>query len=191
MAPKLILTGFMATGKSAVARAVAQRLGWRLLDCDELIVARRGQPIAQIFRDHGEAHFRMLERNLIAEIAGERRHCALCGNPRPAVVATGGGAIVDPQNFAALNRAGVVICLIARPEVIARRIGPAAASRPLLTEGGKPLAVRIGELIEARRAAYARAPVTIDTSDLSVRAVAEATIAAYALHGREKWAASA
>ena len=61
MAPKLILTGFMATGKSAVARAIARRLHWRLVDCDERLAAQAGKSIPEIFRAHGEAHFRALE----------------------------------------------------------------------------------------------------------------------------------
>ena len=191
MAPKLILTGFMATGKSAVARAIARRLRWRLIDCDERIVARAGKSIPEIFRAHGEAHFRTIEREMIREIAVERRRCPQCGKPLPAVIATGGGALVDAQNFAALSRCGVVICLAARPEVIARRAGPHAASRPLLAGGGKPLRDRIAELIEARRDAYARAPITIDTSDLSIDQAAEAAIAAFTEYAAKSWTASA
>lgn len=188
MAPKLILTGFMATGKSVAARACAQILGWRLIDCDAIITARAGRPIAEIFRAHGEAHFRTLERELIADIAGERRRCPQCGNPLPAVIATGGGAIVDPRNFAALSRIGVIVCLTARPEVIARRIGPAAASRPMLTAGGKPLPERIAELIAARREAYARAPLSLDASDLTIDQTAAAIVAAFTTYGRKSWA---
>ena len=191
MAPKLILTGFMATGKTAVARAIARRLRWRLIDCDERIVARARMPIPEIFRLHGEARFRAIEHELIAEIADERRRCPQCGNPLPAVVATGGGAILDARNFAALSRCGVMVCLAARPEVIARRVGPHAASRPLLAAGGKPVRERIAELIETRRVAYARAAVTIDTSDISVEEAADAAIAEYTEYARKSWAASA
>ena len=191
MAPKLILTGFMATGKSVVARSLARRLAWPLLDCDAEIAARAGRPIPEIFRRQGEAHFRALERAVIAGVANDPRRCPQCGNPRPAVVATGGGAIVDPENFAALRRAGVIVCLVARPEVIAKRIGPAVKSRPMLTQGGKPINRRIAELIEERREAYARAAITIDTSDLSVDQVADAVLDAFAAYGAKKWAASA
>src|ERR1700687_1869576 len=111
MAPKLILTGFMATGKSAVARAIARWPAWRLIDCDDRIAARTGSSIAEIFRAHGEARFRAIERDLIAEIAAERRRCPQCANPLPAVVATGGGAILDDENFAALASCGIVVCL--------------------------------------------------------------------------------
>jgi shikimate kinase len=191
MAPKLILTGFMATGKSAVARAIARRLGWRLIDCDERITARAGRSIPEIFRTDGEARFRMIERDLIREIAAEGRRCPHCGKPFPAVVATGGGAILDARNFAALERCGIVVCLVARPDVIARRAGPHAASRPLLAAAGKPLRERIAELIEARREAYALAAVTIDTSDLSIEEAAAAAIAGFAEYAVKSWAASA
>jgi shikimate kinase len=179
MAPKLILTGFMATGKSAVARAIARRLSWRLIDCDQRLAARAGKSIPEIFRALGEAHFRDMEFAIIQEIAAEDRRCPQCENPLPAVIATGGGALIDARNFDALSRAGVMICLTARPEVIARRAGPHAASRPLLVAGGKPLGERIAELIAERRDAYARAPITLDTSDLSIEQAADAAIAAY------------
>lgn len=191
MAPKLILTGFMATGKSAVARAIARRLRWRLIDCDERLAAHAGKSIPEIFRTHGEAHFRALESAMIKALAVEERRCPQCGNPLPAVIATGGGAMVDARNFDALNRVGVIICLTARPEVIARRAGPHAASRPMLAAGGKPLDERIAELIAARRAAYARAPITLDTSDFSIEQSADAAIAAFTEYAAKSWIPSA
>jgi shikimate kinase len=190
MAPKLILTGFMASGKSAVARNLARRLAWRLIDCDAEIATRAGKPIPEIFRARGEAHFRALEREVISAVAEDSRRCAQCGNPLPAVIATGGGAIVDPVNCANLRRAGVIVCLSARPEIIARRVGHSAKSRPMLTQGGKPLHERIAELMAARREAYARAAVTVDTSDLNVDQAALAVIGVFAEYSR-KWAASA
>jgi shikimate kinase len=190
MAPKLILTGFMATGKSTVARQLARRLRWRLIDCDAEISARAGKPIHQIFRDSGEAHFRALERSLIAEITSDPRRCAQCGHPRPAVIATGGGAIVDPQNYAALRDCGVIICLTARADVIARRIASGVKARPLLAHGGMPVQQRIAELMEKRREAYARAALTIDTSDRSVDQVINAILDALPHYYREQWETS-
>src|ERR1700722_6782963 len=99
---------------------------------------RPGKPIPEIFSAHGEAHFRTLERELIHEIAADDRRCPLSGRLLPAVIATGGGALVDERNFTALSRCGVVICLTARPEVIARRAGRNAAARPMLAAGGAP-----------------------------------------------------
>jgi shikimate kinase len=190
MAPKLILTGFMASGKSAVARNLSRRLGWRLIDCDARIVERAGKPIAEIFRTQGEAHFRALEREVIAAVAGDLRRCAQCGNPLPAVVATGGGAIVDAGNCANLRRAGVIVCLGARPEIIARRVGRSAKARPMLMQGGKPLPDRIAELMAARGEAYARADIAIDTSDINIDQVALAVLDAFVEHSR-RWSASA
>jgi shikimate kinase len=191
MAPKIILTGFMATGKSAVARSLARRLGWRKIDCDAEIVARAGKPIPEIFRDAGEARFRALEREVIASITGDHRLCPQCRCARPAVIATGGGAIVDPRNFAALHRAGVIICLVAHPDVIARRIERSAKARPMLTQSGKPLTVRIAELMEARRDAYARADLSIDTSGLNLEQVVDAILEALTARRWDAWRLSA
>ncbi|HKV56518.1 MAG TPA: shikimate kinase [Candidatus Binataceae bacterium] len=191
MAPKLILTGFMASGKSAVARALSRRLGWRLIDCDAEIAARAGKPIQQIFRDSGEAQFRALERSIIAEIAADRRRCPQCGEPRAAVVATGGGAIVDDANFAALSACGVIICLSARPDVIARRIGSGAKARPMLTQSGTGLKQRIIELMDARREAYARAAITVDTSERNIEQVVDAILKALARYNPHQWKVSA
>jgi len=190
MTPKLILTGFMATGKSAVGHAAAARLGWRFIDSDAKIVARAGRPIAAIFSD-GEAKFRALERQVIASIAGERRHCPLCHGDYPAVVSTGGGALVDEANAAALKRCGVVICLTAQPEVIAARVGRSPAKRPKLMEGGKPLLERIRELMGERAAAYARADVAIDTSDISIENVVERVLAEFAARAYKRCVPSA
>jgi shikimate kinase len=172
MAPKVILTGFMATGKSTVARHLARRLHWRLIDCDAEISARAGKPIHQVFRDYGEAYFRELERRFITEITSDRRRCAQCGQPLPAVIATGGGAMVDPQNYAALQGCGMIVCLSARPEVIAQRVAGGAKPRPMLSGRG-PVKQRIAELMEQRREAYGRAAFTVDTSERTVEQVVD------------------
>ncbi len=69
MAPCLILTGFMGTGKSSIAPILARRLAWTYIDSDEVLVARAGKSIAAIFESEGEAQFRKLEREVIADIA--------------------------------------------------------------------------------------------------------------------------
>jgi shikimate kinase len=172
--PKVVLTGFMASGKSAVGRALAARLERRFIDTDHEIVVRAGKPIARIFAEDGEAAFRALEREVIA---------ALAGAPEPAVIATGGGALIDDGNHAALARVATIVCLTARPEVIARRVAASNVARPKLAEGNLPLEQRIELLMEERRHAYARAEITVDTSDLSVSAAAERVLRA--LEGRE------
>jgi len=166
---KVVLTGFMASGKSAVGRALAARLGRRFIDSDHEIVARAGKPITQIFAEDGEAAFRRLEREVIANLAAA---------PEPAVIATGGGALVDDVNYQTLSRAGTVVCLVARPEVIARRVLASNVTRPKLAEGNLPLEERIVKLMEERKAAYARAAITIDTSDMAVSAVTDQVLRA-------------
>jgi shikimate kinase len=183
MAPKLILTGFMAAGKSAVGRMVAARLGLHMMDSDVELVARAGKPIAEIFAHDGEAHFRALEREVIADLAANPNRCPGCGGARPMVIATGGGALIDERNYAALKRAGVIICLAARPDVIAARVRRSRETRPKLLEGGGPLETRITELMEQRRAAYARADFTVDTSELTVAGAAERVLEIFAAHG--------
>jgi shikimate kinase len=189
MTPKLILTGFMGTGKSAVGALVARRLGWRFVDTDSEIVARAGKPVADIFVQEGEARFRKLEREVIAAVAEDANLCPQCKGPRPAVIATGGGALADDANLRALKRAGVIVCLTARPEAIERRVRRSARSRPKLTESEKPLLERIRELLAERAAVYAKADVSIDTSDLTVEEAADKVIAAFGTAGAHRCAA--
>src|SRR6185312_12347416 len=152
----VILTGFMATGKSAVARALARQLAWTHFDCDTEITARAGRSIPEIFRSCGEAHFRALEHGVIAALVATPPRCPHCKTLLPLVVATGGGAIIDPQNCALLRQIGAIVCLTARPDIIARRVGASARSRPMLTNSDTPLPERIAELLEQRHDAYAR-----------------------------------
>ncbi len=182
MTPKLILTGFMATGKSSVGPLVARRLGWEFVDVDTIIVGRAGKPIAKIFDEQGEPHFRQLEREVVANLANDRRRCPHCHGPFPEVISTGGGVLVDESNSAALKRVGVIVCLTARPEVVAARVEKSKTKRPKLTEGGKSTLARIKELMDERFNAYARADVQIDTSDLTVDQLADHVISAFGAH---------
>jgi shikimate kinase len=171
MGNKIVLTGFMATGKSSVGEIVARRLGLRLVDSDQELAARAGKSIGRIFAEEGEPRFRALEREVIADLAAD---------PEPTVIATGGGALVDETNYCALSEAGVIVCLSARPEVIAERVKRSGERRPKLFQGGKPLDKRIAELLEERRRSYARAAIMIDTSDLTVEQAAERVLDAVA-----------
>ena len=186
MTPKLILTGFMATGKSSVGSLVARRLGWEFVDVDTIIVGRAGKPIAKIFDEQGEPHFRQLEREVVANLANDRRRCPHCHGPFPEVISTGGGVLVDESNSAALKRVGVIVCLTARPEVVAARVEKSKTKRPKLTEGGKSTLARIKELMDERFNAYARADVQIDTSDLTVDQLADHVISAFGAHAARR-----
>ena len=94
----LVLTGFMGTGKTSVGRQVAQRLGRPFVDMDVEIEARTGKSIPRIFAEDGEATFRRIESSLCQEL----------GAQVGLVIATGGGALVDPANRAAVAQHGIL-----------------------------------------------------------------------------------
>jgi len=171
----LVITGFSGTGKSLVGHKVARRLDWDFLDTDEEIVKQTGKPIEEVFRQDGESRFRVLERKAIREACRRRQ----------TVVAIGGGAIVDPQNYGLLAETGLIICLEAKPETICERLfreaacSPKTEVRPLLA-GDKPLE-RIRQLKASRQPHYAKADWTIHTDNLSVSEVAEEVIRAWRL----------
>jgi shikimate kinase / 3-dehydroquinate synthase len=168
----LIITGFSGTGKSLVAMEVALRLNWDFLDTDDEIVKQTGKPIAETFRQDGEGKFRELERETI------RKAC----QQRQTVIAIGGGAIVDPQNYELLAKTGLIVCLEAKPETIYERLfreaarSPETEVRPLLATDN-PLE-RIRQLKASRQPHYAKANWTIHTDGLSVSEVAEEVIRA-------------
>ncbi len=160
MTQNIILTGFMGTGKTSVGPVVAARLGRRFVSLDDVIAERAAKPIPAIFAEDGEDAFRALEAAVCRELAA----------PQGLVVATGGGAAIDPANREALAAGGTVICLDAAPEVILRRVGD-DAGRPMLA-GGDRLA-RIRALLAQRADAYAAIPHHLDTGNLTIAAAAE------------------
>ncbi|RMF77840.1 MAG: shikimate kinase [Nitrospirae bacterium] len=156
----LVLVGFMGAGKTTVGRLLAARLGWPVVDTDELIEARAGKRIAEIFAAEGEAAFRDLESAVAAELAGLRR----------TVITTGGGIVERPENRAALRAAGEVVYLRARPETLYGRVR-GSRHRPLL-QVADPEA-RIRELLARRAPLYEEADRIVDTDGLSLEAVVE------------------
>jgi shikimate kinase len=156
-ADKIYLVGFMAAGKTTVARALARRLDWQAVDVDELIEQRERQSVAEIFAKHGEAYFRALERQVLAEQM----------KPRHLVVATGGGTFADVQNRAAINTDGVSVWLDVPLDRLIARV-PADGRRPLASD-------RAGfeRLYYQRRAAYEQAHVRLDAGRASVDALVE------------------
>ena len=163
--PNIILTGFMATGKSTVGRLLADRLDYEFIDTDELIVKRSGQSVAGIFSTRGEAAFREME----AEIARE------LGVMQGLVISTGGGLMLDTENAAALSKSGRVFCLVATPEEIFQRVSKEKHVRRPLLEVSDPLA-RIVDLIQQRKEGYAKF-YQFDTSNLTPEDIAQQIIA--------------
>jgi shikimate kinase len=156
-ADKIYLVGFMAAGKTSVARALARRLDWQAADIDELIEQRERLTVSEIFAKRGEAYFRAVERDILIAQTG----------PRHLVVATGGGTFADPQNRAAINQDGVSVWLDVPLDRLVGRI-PADGRRPLAAD-------RAGfeRLYHQRRAAYEHAHVRLDAGRASVDALVE------------------
>lgn len=159
MKTNIVLTGFMGSGKSTVGRLVARELQRPFVDCDELVVQRAGKSIAQMFADEGEEKFRALEREVCRELA---RQDGL-------VIATGGGALLDADNRCVLGRKGVLVCLMASPQSIRRR---------LAHESGRPLFNGNWEaLYEMRQETYRSIPNGLLTDGRTPQEVAQEVVA--------------
>lgn len=170
--PHLVFVGFMGVGKTTVGRRCAARLGYRFVDSDAVIEQRVGGSVANFFAEQGEAAFRKIEREVIAELA------ALNPGELPRVIATGGGVVLNPDNIEALRRGGIVILLTASPGAILRRVGN-ARSRPLLA-GAEDPRQRVLDLLRARSPFYhGAAQGRVDTTRRSVDAICDDVIAIY------------
>src|SRR2546422_3931818 len=150
----------MGTGKSSVGRLVADVLHFTFLDTDDVIKARAGMSINEIFEQQGEPAFRKWERRIAGELT--RRH--------KTVIATGGGLPANDTNLASLKSHALIVCLWASPEKILERVGH-QAHRPLLNEPD-PLA-QIHRLLAQREPYYRQADVLVNTEMRSLREVAQ------------------
>ncbi len=156
----VVLTGFMATGKSTVGRLLAVRRDASYIDTDEMIVGRHGS-IEEIFATKGEAAFREMERNIASELEGTAG----------LVIATGGRFMLDQDCAAALGSTGRVFCLVASIEEIRRRLltDEDGLVRPLLTDSNE---TQLELLYEERVEAYKRFR-QVQTDERSVEEVVE------------------
>ncbi len=148
----LVLIGLMGAGKTTVGRRLAHQLGLPFLDADAEIEAAAGYSIEEIFARHGEVAFRDGERRVIARL--------LSGAPM--VLATGGGAYIDPDTRALIKQMGLSIWLRAELDVLMRRVGK-RSNRPLLKQGD-PRAI-MTDLMTKRYPIYGQADLIIDSRD--------------------------
>jgi shikimate kinase len=156
----LALIGFMGTGKSSVGQIVAAALHFTFLDTDQLIEARTGKTVSQIFTEEGEPAFRRLETEIVRELESRTRH----------LISTGGGLPANADNLASLKSHALVACLWASPEKIWERVRH-QSHRPLLHDPD-PLA-KIRTLLAAREPYYRQADVLLNTELRSVKEVAQ------------------
>ena len=155
MQEPIFLTGFMGTGKSKIGFLLARCLRRDFIDTDQLIEKCAGQTIPEIFARRGEAVFRQVERQCVAEAAA-------CRN---AVIALGGGAITQECNCEAIRQAGVLVCLQASPETIFERVDR-KEDRPLLAGlSAAEKLEKIRRLLAARAPFYERADITVQSNN--------------------------
>ena len=164
--PNLYLVGFMGTGKSAVGRRVAEKLGFHFIDVDQAIEEEEGLSITQLFAQSGEEAFRELERNFI-ESGHPDSNC---------VVSCGGGLSVPSGMPELLKKKGVAVCLWATPEVIYERT-KGNSTRPLLNVSDPLSSIR--KLLEQREPRYRATGNLVSTVDRGLAAVTEAVLRVY------------
>ena len=161
----IVLVGLMGAGKTKIGRRLAARLNLPFFDSDEEIETAAGETIEEIFANRGEAIFRDGERRVIARLLAGPVH----------VLATGGGAFMDPATRRMIAARGVSIWLRAGLDVLFTRVSR-RSNRPLL-KTPDPRGV-LAELIERRHPIYAEADITIDSGDGAPDATASRAIAA-------------
>ena len=163
----IVLVGLMGAGKSKIGRRLAARLGLPFFDSDPEIEAAAGETIEEIFANRGERAFREGERRVIARLLAQPVH----------VLATGGGAFMDPATRALIARRAVSLWLRADLDVLVARVSR-RSNRPLLKQGD-PRAI-LAELIERRYPVYAEADVIVDSGGGSPEVTVTRAIAALA-----------
>lgn len=156
----IVLTGFMASGKTEISKAIASMSGYRCLDTDDMIVKEAGMPINDIFAVYGEEYFRKLEYETI-------KKASECDG---VVIATGGGAVLNTKNMKELRKSGVIFNLSPDFSVIENRIESAAATRPLLQNQS---IAEIKLRFESRKPFY-------DDCDYKIKVVTDRTPKSYA-----------
>ena len=159
----IFLIGFMAAGKTAVGQELAAATGLPFVDLDDEIVRSAGSEIAEIFAARSEAGFRQIERDVLNQVIQRT-------SSEPAIVACGGGTVIDPSNLDAIRSAGLVVELTAPLETTLARIADdgGAAVRPLAANSAE-----MSKLHQDRQPFYRRAHATVDTSETAAVGVAQ------------------
>ncbi|OGO24149.1 MAG: hypothetical protein A2Z28_05960 [Chloroflexi bacterium RBG_16_51_9] len=155
----------MGTGKTAVGQALARKLGMKFIELDRLIEEQAGKKIAEIFRAQDETAFRELEIEATRQIAGEKN----------AVIACGGGIVLNKINIDRLREDAIMVYLTASPQTILKRVAGEKGQRPLLAVDDQ--LKTITDMLKFRKPYYERsADITVNTSRLSIDGAAEEII---------------
>jgi len=161
----IVLVGMMGAGKSSIGRRLAARLGIAFADADAEIELAAGMSIADIFEAHGEPSFRSGEARVIARLLEHG----------PQVLATGGGAFMNPQTRANIHGKGISVWLKAEPDVLARRLRR-RSDRPLL-KTADPMAT-LTDLLAERNPIYGEANIVVVSRDVSHEIIVDEIVSA-------------
>ncbi len=164
MRENIIITGFMGTGKSVVAKELARKLKMKFIDMDRIIEEGQGMSIADIFSRYGENYFRQQENKLVKELSQKENM----------IIATGGGTLLSSDNARILGQRGQIICLYADSRTIYNRV-KRRNNRPLLK--GENVLSDIDRLLEERKKIYDNIKWKIDTTNLNIQEVTNKIIA--------------
>lgn len=157
----IVLTGFMASGKTVISEAIAQISRYTVIDTDEMIVKKAGMSVNEIFSRFGEEHFRELEHGAVREAASMEN----------AVISTGGGAVLNKENIDVLRKTGIIFNLAPEFNVIEARLEEARKTRPLLQQDSIE---EIKKRFENRKPFY-------DNCDFKIKVVNGRTPRSYAM----------
>jgi shikimate kinase len=174
----VILVGFMGAGKTSVGRALGARLGWLFHDLDDRVQAREGRTVQEIFRESGEAAFRMAEHGALQEWLAETEL------DQPRILALGGGAFVEAANASLLDDAGTpTVYLDAPPDELWRRCGADSVFRPLRRDESAFRA-----LYETRQPKYLLARLRVETGGREIKRIVDEIVESLGLDvpGEEK-----
>lgn len=162
MKTSVALIGFMGTGKTVVGKELSEKLGKRFIETDELIERKAGKSIADIFKQDGEIAFREMEIEVVKAVAGTEN----------AVIACGGGLVLNKINIDRLKEACIIIYLTASAGVILKRTSDDAGRRPLLSVGNRLQQIR--KLSRFRQPYYRNAAdIIVNTSRLGIKTVVQ------------------
>jgi shikimate kinase len=156
----IVLVGFMGTGKTAVGKDLAKKVGMKYISTDEVIEDKERRSINDIFKRSGEPYFRRVEKEVVKKVSELNNFVIDCG----------GGVVLDEENIQTLKENGKLICLTATSDIILERT-KRYYHRPLL-DVDDPKA-KVEELLKTRAPFYAKADFSVDTSNLSIEQVAE------------------
>lgn len=156
---KIFLVGYMGCGKSTIARRLARRMGWRVVDTDTEIEQREGAQISDIFCYEGEEYFRNMERQVLHE---------LISSPENLIISTGGGLPIWADNMEQMNLGGVTIFIDRSAQSIASRLSPYGRQRRPRLRGlnDQQIVEFMSSDIAKRREYYLRAHLRLDCDEV-------------------------